>query len=302
MTALVEAQVLGPQAHNSRRARRSRPRRLGLIPTIVLLIGAAYTLVPVLWVVIAATKDRSKLFSTFTLAPSFGSGMADNVRAMLTYENGLYLTWARNSLLYAGAGSLLAVAFSAMAGYGLAKYRFRGRNIMFGILLASVLIPQITLAIPQYLLMAKADLSNTYWAVLLPSVVYPYGIYLCRIYAAAAVPDEMLEAGRLDGASEWRMFRSIGLPVMFPGLITVFLVAFVSNWNNFLLPFIMLSDQDKYPITVGLYTLLSQGVDQPVLYSIIIAGAMMSIIPLVVLFLVLQRYWRMDLLSGGVKG
>lgn len=283
-------------------ARRPRSRRHGIIPTAVLLVGAAYTLIPVLWVLIAATKSRAELFTTFTLAPSFSGGLADNVRAILHYENGVYARWALNSALYAGAGSLLAVGVSALAGYGLAKYRFRGRNVLFGVLLASVLIPQITLAIPQYLLMAKVNLSDTYWSVLLPSIVYPYGIYLCRIYAAAAVPDEMLEAGRIDGASEWRMFRSIGLPVMFPGLITVFLVAFVSNWNNFLLPFIMLSDREKFPLTVGLYTMLSQGSDQPVLYSYIIAGALLSIIPLVVLFLVLQRYWRMDLLSGGVKG
>jgi multiple sugar transport system permease protein len=291
-----------PATAEPRPTRRSGLRRPALIPTAVLLIGAVYTLIPVLWVVIAATKSRSKLFTTFTLAPSFGSGLADNVRAMLDYNDGVYVKWARNSLLYAGVGSLLAVAVSAMAGYGLAKYRFRGRNVMFGVLLASVLIPQITLAIPQYLLMAKLNLSGTYWSVLLPSIVYPYGIYLCRIYAAAAVPDEMLEAGRIDGAGEWRMFRSIGIPVMIPGLITVFLVSFVSNWNNFLLPFIMLSDEKKYPITVGLYSMLSAGADQPVLYSYIIAGAMLSIIPLVVLFLVLQRYWRIDLLSGGVKG
>ncbi len=204
--------------------------------------------------------------------------------------------------MYAGGGAVCSALVSAAAGFALAKYRFRGREAMFNLLLAGVLVPQVTLAIPQYLLLAKVGLPDTYWSVLLPSIISPYGIYLLRIYSAAAVPDELLEAGRIDGAGEWRLFRSVALPVMLPGLVTVVLIQFVTIWNNFLLPYIMLADDHKFPLTVGLYTLLAQSVSKPALYTLAITGALLSIIPLVALFLLLQRYWRIDLVSGSLKG
>jgi multiple sugar transport system permease protein len=150
--------------------------------------------------------------------------------------------------------------------------------------------------------MAKLGLAGTYWSVLLPTMISPFGIYLCRIYAAASVPSETLEAGRMDGAGELRLFRSLALPMMAPALVTVFLLQFVATWNNFLLPFIMLSDGATFPLTTGLYTMINQGAQQPALYSQVIAGVLVSIIPLIALFLALQRYWRIDLITGGLKG
>jgi multiple sugar transport system permease protein len=276
-------------------------RRGGVLPTAALLAGAVYCLLPVLWVLIAATKSRSELFSTFTYAPSFHGGLTDNLRGLFGYGGGRFVRWAGNSVLYAGVGAGLSTVVSALAGYALAKYRFRGRSLVFNTLLAGVLLPQVTLAIPQYLLMAKIGLAGSYWSVLLPTVIYPYGIYLCRIYAAAAVPDEMIEAARIDGAGEGRIFRAVAVPTMLPGLVTVFLLQFVAIWNNFILPFIMLSDEDHYPLTVGLFTMLNQGVSQPALYTLVITGALLSILPLIALFLFLQRYWRLDLISGAVK-
>src|SRR4029079_11040222 len=128
------------------------------------------------------------------------------------------------------------------------------------------------------------------------------GMYLARIYAAAAIPDSLLEAARTDGAGDLKIFTTIALPIMRPGLVTVFLFQFVAIWNNFLLPFIMLSDDHKFPLTYGLYTLLKQGNTTPALYTLVITGSLLSIIPLAALFLTLQRYWRIDLLSGATKG
>jgi len=270
------------------------------LPTAVILIGALYCLVPVAWVLVASTKSRSELFTTFTFAP--GTGFIENLKDLFAYGGGQYVSWAFNSLLYAGVGAVLSVVVSAMAGYGLAKYQFRGRNLIFYAILAGVLIPGITLAIPQYLLMSQIGFAGSYASVLLPVIVSPFGIYLCRVFAAASVPVETIEAARLDGAGEARIFTNIGVPMMLPGMVTVFMLQFVGIWNNFLLPFIMLSDQDKYPITVGLYTLLSKGSGEPALYSIAIIGAAVSIIPLVALLLFLQRFWRLDLISGGLKG
>ncbi|MEU5954613.1 carbohydrate ABC transporter permease [Streptomyces sp. NPDC047525] len=275
------------------------PRRFAVLPTAVLALGALYCLLPVLWVVIASTKSGRELFSTFTFWP--GSGFADNVTDLSAYRDGIYWQWMGNSALYAGLGALLSTAVSAVSGYALAIYRFRGRETVFNILMAGVLMPPVILAVPQYLLLAKADLTDSYASVLMPLILSPYGVYLARIYAASAVPGDVVEAGRMDGASEWRIFTRIALPMMVPGLVTVFLFQFVAVWNNFLLPYIMLSDDEKFPITLGLFTLLEQGSNTPALYTLVITGALLAVVPLIALFLVIQRFWSLDLLSGAVK-
>ncbi|SEF00031.1 carbohydrate ABC transporter permease [Ruania alba] len=277
---------------------RSHPRRV--LPTLVLLLGALYCLVPVAWVVIASTKSNAELFTTFTFAP--GSGLLDNLRDLFTYGGGQFPQWALNSLIFAGFGAAASTLISTMAGFALAKYTFPGRQAVFYAILGGVLLPGITLAIPQYLLMSEIGLAGTYWSVLLPSLISPFGIYLARVYAASAIPSDTMEAARIDGANDVRIFTAIALPMMVPGMVTIFLLQFVGIWNNFLLPFIMLSDERMYPLTVGLYTLLSKGSGTPSLYSLAIIGAAVAIIPLVVMMLVLQRYWRLDLISGGIKG
>jgi multiple sugar transport system permease protein len=275
-------------------------RRTALLPTVALFAGALYCLLPIVWVITASTKTNGELFSTFTLAP--GTALLDNLHDLTKFQHGIYWRWMLNTALYAGVGALLSTAVSAITGYTLAKFRFPGRTAVFNVLLAGVLVPAVVLAIPQYLLLASLQLTDTYWSVLLPSILSPYGIYLARIYTAAAVPDSLVEAARTDGAGELRIFGSVAVPSMVPGLVTVFLFQFVAIWNNFLLPYIMLSSEDRFPVTVGLYTLLKQGNTTPVLYTLVVTGALLSITPLVVLFLTLQRYWRVDLLSGAVKG
>ncbi|MBT2905940.1 carbohydrate ABC transporter permease [Streptomyces cellulosae] len=274
-------------------------RRAALIPTVTLLLGAVYCLLPVMWVVIASTKSGRELFSTFTFWP--GTGFAENLTDLNSYREGVYWQWMANSAVYAGLGALLSTCVSAVSGYALATYRFRGRETVFNVLLAGVLMPPVILAIPQYLLMAEADLTDSYLSVLLPQILSPYGVYLARIYAAAAVPSDVVEAARMDGAGEWRILTRVALPMMLPGLVTVFLFQFVAVWNNFLLPFVMLSDDEKFPVTLGLYTLLEQGSSQPALYTLVITGAFLAVVPLVALFLVVQRFWSLDLLSGAVK-
>jgi multiple sugar transport system permease protein len=296
---VVTARPAPARARPTQRPERPRTRWL---PTALLLLGALYCLTPVVWVAIAATKGPSELFSTFSFWPSFHGGFQYNVTHLLDFRDGVFLKWALNSLLYAGVGSVLSVGVSTIAGYALAKYEFVGRELIFMTILAGVLVPQITLAVPQYLLMSELDLVNSYWSVLLPSIISPYGIYLSRIYAASVVSDDMLEAGRIDGAGEYRLAWKVGLPPMIPGMVTLLLLQFVAIWNNFLLPYIMISDDGRFPMTVGLFTMLNQGASQPALYSLVVMGVFLSVLPLVALFLFLQRYWRLDLVSGGVKG
>ncbi|MCT9081379.1 carbohydrate ABC transporter permease [Streptomyces fulvoviolaceus] len=277
----------------------AKARRTAWVPTLVLLLGTLYCLIPIAWVVIAATKDRSELFSTFSFAP--GTGFFDNLSELNAYRDGIYWQWMANSVFYAGLGALLSAAVSAAGGYALGRFAFRGREFIFKLMLAGVLVPSIVLAIPQYLLLSKMGLADSYWSMLLPSILSPYGVYLVRIYAAASVPTELMEAARMDGASEWRIFSRIAVPMMMPGLITVFLFQFVAIWNNFLLPYVMLADDTKFPITLGLYTLLAQGASQPALYTLVITGCLLAILPLIGLFLVIQRFWSLDLLSGSIK-
>lgn len=279
--------------------RKVSAQRPSLVGTAILLLGALYCLLPVAWVVVASTKDAGELFSTFTFAPS--THLWDNVVALSQYRGGLFYRWMLNTAIYAGVGALVSTFVSALSGYVLAKFSFPGKNTVFTVLLMGVLVPGVILAIPQYFLLAQFDLTNSYWSVLLPQLISPYGIYLARIYAAASVPQEVVEAGRTEGAGEWGIFMRLALPMMAPGLVTIFLFQFVAVWNNFMLPYIMLGNDQLFPITVGLSGLLNQGSTVPALYTLVITGALLSIMPLVVLFFALQRFWRVDLAAGAVK-
>ncbi|MDQ1576735.1 MAG: multiple sugar transport system permease protein [Microbacteriaceae bacterium] len=272
-----------------------------LIPTLILIIGALYCVIPVLWILIAATKSNSELFSTPPLLPQFNGSFWTNIHDLLSYNNGIFGRWALNSIIYAIGGGVLSTIIAGAAGYALGKYRFTGSVWIFRGIVAAVLLPQIMLAIPQFLLLAKFGMTNNYAAVLLPQLVSPFAVYLCKIYAEASVPDEIMEAARIDGGSEFRIFWSVGSRLMMPALVTVFLLQFIGIWNNFLLPFVMLNNSQLYPLTLGLYGLMIITGGQAAQYSIVIAGVLLSIIPLAILFLSLQRYWKIDLISGGVK-
>ena len=287
-----------PPPSTTSRANGGRERP-SAIATVILLAGAFYCLIPVVWVLMASSKSPAELFSTFTYAPS--TNLWSNITDLSGYRDGLFWRWMLNTALYAGVGAGLSTVVSAMAGYAMAKYRFRGRTVLFNILLAGVLVPGVILAVPQYLLFAKLGLTNTYWSVLLPSVISPYGIYLARIYVSASIPDEVVEAARTDGAQDGRIFTAIVVPMMLPGLVTIFLFQFVAIWNNFLLPYVMLGNDRLFSVTVGLSSLLHQGSAQPALYASVITGSLLSILPLLALFLMLQRFWQVDLAAGAVK-
>jgi multiple sugar transport system permease protein len=200
-----------------------------------------------------------------------------------------------------GVGALLATYFAAAGGYALAKYDFRGRDTIFGLILGGVLVPGTATALPLFLLFSQLGLANTYWSVLLPSLVSPFGLFLCRIYANATVDTSLIEAGRIDGASELRIFHTLGLRIMTPALVTVFLFQLVGIWNNYFLPLVMLSDSDLFPITLGLNNWRSQVDRLPEFYELTTGGVLLSIIPLAIAMVVLQRFWRGGLTEGSVK-
>lgn len=267
---------------------------------IVMGVCTVYFLVPIWWLFVGSSKSRDQITGTNPIwFADFNLGA--NIRELLAYRDGVFPRWMVNSLLYTGGAALLGTLLAAMCGYAIAKYRFPGRETLFNVVLGGVLVPASALALPLFLLFSKVEATNTFWSVFLPSVVNPFGVYLARIYATASVPEELLEAARLDGSGEVRSFFTVSVRLMFPALVTIFLFQFVAVWNNFLLPLIMLSDERLFPVTLGLYSWNSQVTSIPELRSLVIVGALVSITPLVVAFLFLQRYWRSGIGAGAVK-
>ncbi|MEV5864002.1 carbohydrate ABC transporter permease [Streptomyces sp. NPDC052071] len=288
-------------AHVPSPVRPRRAPRLSTVPVFVFMVlVAGYMLLPVYWLLVSATKSQSDLVDTPGLFPAEWH-LGDNLSALLTQQDGVYVRWLVNSLAYAGAGAAVGTLLAAMAGYALAVYEFKGREAVFSVILGGVLVPATALALPLFLLFAEVDATNTFWSVFLPSIVSPFGVYLSRIFAAASIPGEVVEAARIDGAGEWTIFRSIALRMMSPALVTVFLFQFVVIWNNFLLPLIMLQDERLYPVTLGLFTWQSQTSRAPELQTLTLVGALVSVVPIVITFLLLQRYWRAGLAAGAVK-
>jgi len=292
---------------DDRQPRKGRRRPVGgqrsNVLTIALIACAAYFLLPLVWLVIASTKSNSDLFSTFGLWFAHFN-LVGNLRDVFTFQGGIYISWLRNTIFYAVTSGVGAAALATAAGYAFAKLHFPGGNALFAIVLGAIMVPLTALAIPTYLLFSKVGLTDTPWAIILPSLVSPFGVYLMRVYAAGAIPDSLLEAARIDGASEARIFFSVALRLLAPGFVTVLLFALVATWNNYFLPLIMLNSPQYFPLTVGLaqwQSTSSAGSGSQALFSMVITGSLVSIIPLVVAFLFLQRYWQSGLATGGVK-
>ena len=279
-------------------------RNLGSHTFLVLLV--LYFALPLWWLIVASTKNINGLF-TGTGGPLWFDSEFDlvaNVRQLFTQNGGIYWRWLANSFLYALVGGVGATVLSVLAGYGFAKYRFRGRNLYFSLLLGSVMVPLTALVIPTFVLLSDMGLTNTIWAVILPSLLSPFGVYLMRVYAQDAVPDELLDAARVDGAGDFKTFLSVALPLLRPAIVTVLLLSTVATWNNYFLPLAVLSDTKLLPVTVGLGQWQAQstsGAAGTQLWNLVITGALISIIPLVVSFLSLQKYWQGGLSLGSLK-
>ncbi|QTE31190.1 carbohydrate ABC transporter permease [Pengzhenrongella sicca] len=287
-----------------RRYSADKPQRSTAL-TVMMVAVLLYFLIPLWWLLVASTKSNADLFSTFGLWFSGTNSLWVNIQAVFTADDGVYLLWLRNSLFYAVVSAVGAAFLATMAGYAFAKYRFPGGNAIFSAILGAVMIPMTALTIPTYLLFANAGLTNTPWAIILPSLVSPFGVYLMRVYAADAVDETLLEAARVDGAGELRIFFGVAFRLLVPGMVTVLLFALVATWNNYFLPLIMLNSPHLYPLTVGLAQwqgAAAAGGGSKALFSSIVTGSFLSIIPLVIAFLFLQRYWQSGLASGAVKG
>jgi multiple sugar transport system permease protein len=296
----------GPAGGKRATARHFDPaRRRSLLLTVLLWLCVLYFILPLWWLFVSSTKDNSALFSTFGMWFGGDFSLWENLQTLFTIRDGIFVRWMLNTVVYSTVSAAGATLLATMAGYAFAKYDFPGKKILFSATLGAVMIPLTALALPTYLLFSQAGLTDTPWAVIIPSLVSPFGVYLMRVYAADAIPDTLIEAARVDGAGEFRIFWQVGLRLLGPGLVTVFLFSLVATWNNYFLPLIMLNSSDLYPITVGLAQLqaaASAGGGTQALFSTVITGSFVSILPLIIAFLFLQRYWQSGLATGSVKG
>ncbi|KOV90102.1 carbohydrate ABC transporter permease [Nocardia sp. NRRL S-836] len=273
------------------------------LPHLLMGAGILYFLVPLLWVVIAATKSQPDLLDSPALWFA-DFNLLENVEQLFHEDGGVYGGWLVNTALYAGLSAVGATALAAAAGYGLARFSFPGKRFFQTALLGMIMVPATALVLPTYLILSELDIVNTMWAVVLPSLLSPFGAYLVRVYVDESVPAELIDAARVDRASELRIFWQIVLPMMRPALVTVFLFTLVATWNNYFLPLVMLSDADLYPLTVGLTTWFNtaqQDAGNRMLFNLVVTGSLLAIVPLIAAFVLLQRFWRSGAAAGALK-
>lgn len=301
MTALTEGIRLAAQP----RGRRRQGERSRILLTLLLAVFLVYTFIPLVYLVISATKGTDDLFGTFGFWFGEKFSLAENLHDLFTQSDGVFLRWLTNSFVYASVSGIGAALLSTAAGYAFAKFSFVGRRAIFALILGAVMIPQTALVIPVFLLLAQLGLANNPLGVVLPSMISPIGVYLMRVYIEQGVDNELIDAARMDGAGEFRIFRSVVLRLVAPGFVTVLLLSFVGTWNNYFLPLIVLRSQEYFPLPVGLAAwnqlAASAGGGSRVLFPVVITGALVSIVPVIIVFLLLQRFWQGGLSIGALK-
>jgi multiple sugar transport system permease protein len=271
---------------------------------LALFVFLLYCILPAMWMVSAMTKDMGQLFATFGLWFATPTHFFENLRELFAYRNGIFVRWFGNSLLYAGTISLGSTIICALGGYAFSKYEFPGKQFFFNFILGTIMVPSTALVLPLFLMLNKVGLVNSVWGVILPSLVNPFGLYLMKVFWDASFPNDLIEASRLEGATESQIFWRIGMPLMQTGLVTVALLGFVGAWNNFFLPLIVLSKDELYPLTLGLnvWNSVSTTAGGKPVYNLIALGSLISVLPLLIVFVVFGKYWRGGLTAGATKG
>jgi multiple sugar transport system permease protein len=288
-----------------RRATRNLPKPLA---AAILLLFLLFFVIPVLWLVLAATKTDDQLVHNNPL--SFGSwhALRANWHALTAYQGNAIFHWLGNSALYAFVALVITLCVAIPAGYALAMIEFPGRHALLITTLVVMLMPNATLVVPLFLEVNEVHLIGSMWSIILPYSFYPFGVYLAYIYFSTALPSELLDAARLDGASEFGAFRHVALPLAAPIVALVGFFSFVANWTNYFLPYVLLPEDKQFPVQVGLGTLLSNvpqfnptvgslAVERPELAL----ATLLAIIPVLVVFLISQRFLVAGMLAGATK-
>ena len=262
---------------------------------ILVVVLAVATLTPLLWMLSASVMPTGQ---ASTYPPKFfpESVTLDHYAVLFTRLD--VLRYFINSFLISTAVTFISLLFNSMAGYAFAKYRFPGRNRLFKLLISTMVIPAQVTMLPLFLMLNKMGLINTYLGVIIPGMASIFGIFLIRQYALS-IPDSLIDAARIDGASDFRIYSSIILPLCKPILITLAIFTFMGTWNDFLWPLIVMTDDSMYTLPVALANLAGEHVQDT---ELMMAGSVITILPVMVLFLALQKYYISGLMAGAVKG
>jgi len=288
-------------------------RLLGLgVRTVLLLVFAVFFIAPILWLLLAPTKSDNALVTSSPF--SFGSfhNVALAWKHLDAYSDHLYRRWIGNTLVYSLSATAITLAVSIPAGYGLALGKFIGRKLILTLTLVVMIMPAASLVLPIFLELDALHLIGSAFSVILPFSFFPFGVYLAYIYYATSMPPELLDAARVDGCGEWLTFRRVALPLAKPVVALVFFFSFVSNWNNFFLPYVVLADSNQYPITVGLSNLLAStpsfnpavgggGQSTNIFKPELALATLLAVIPVAIVFLFSQRALVRGTLGGSVK-
>ncbi len=285
-----------------------------LLRMAFLLAFAVYFVAPILWLIVAPSKDTTEIYhSSYPLAFGSWDRVVKSWNDITTYQNGEIVLWFENSVKYALLSLLGSLAISIPAGYIIAIARFPGRSLLLWLTLIAMLLPPSALVLPLFLELNLVHLINTQWSVILPACFFPFGVYLTYIYYASSLPPELLDAARVDGCSEFDVFRRVALPLATPLLGLLAFISFNANWNNFFLPYVMLNDDTLFNLPLGIQTVLGStsalrpGFNPtPGAISFQHADAAMAglimVVPVVIIFLLSQRYVVSGAMTGSIKG
>ncbi|MGD1822016.1 MAG: carbohydrate ABC transporter permease [Pleomorphochaeta sp.] len=266
-----------------------------IIQHVVVVLLAVFCLFPVVWVILSSFKPQSELFRIpMTLFPKKWS--FSNYIEALSY--GSFVTYFSNTLFVAVVATVLTVLINIMAGYALAKYIFPGRNLIFTIMIGTLMIPLQVIMIPIFLQLKRFGMLNTLWGIIIPPAATPTGIFLARQYMVN-LPNSMIESARIDGAKEFFIFRKIIIPLSKPIIATIAIFSFMWRWNDYLWPLIVITDNDKQTLQQALANFVGQ---LQINWSNLLAMTTVSIIPVIAVFLMFQRYFMSGITTGAVKG
>lgn len=264
---------------------------------LVMTLASFMTIFPFVWSAILSTRDRQE-FYTPGLSLFLGDSLTANYAILMDAAQFWQSMW--NSIVITGWGTLFSILFCSMGGFAFAVYKFRGKNVVFSVMLGSMMIPPVLGLIPYFIIIRALGLIDTHIAVWLPFTAIPFGIFLVRQYVVSAISTEMLEAARMDGATEWRIYWNVVLPLMKPVLGTLAIVQFVFFWNNFLTPLIALSTPEKATVQLVLRSLQGVGGNTP--WGAVMLGTTISVLPILVFYAFASKQMMAGLTSGAVKG
>jgi len=273
-------------------------RVLRTIPVyLAALLGAFLTLLPFVWMILSSVKNNAEIFR---YPPSILPEVFRPDNYLKLFQMWPFGAWYINSILIAGIGTIAVLFFSSLAGFGFAKYDFKGRGLMFGILIASTMIPFQLILIPLFIQISRLKMINSYAGLIVPFMAPALGIFLMKQFMAS-IPNELLDSARIDGCSEFGIYWNIIVPLIRPAMGTLAIITFLGSWNSFLWPLVILRSEEMMTLPIGLARLTENVPGKTRDFGVIMAAASLVSVPVIVVFMLMQRQFISGLLSGSVK-